>query len=354
MKAADLWSPISSAMTPLVSILIPAYNAERWIAETIHAALAQTWPRTEIIVIDDGSEDRTLSIARKFASKTVSVMTQENQGASAARNKALELCQGDYIQWLDADDLLAPEKIAKQVGVSCRDNCKRTLFSCAWAYFYYRQDRANFSPSSLWCDLSPTEWLLRKMAQNLHMPNSTWLVSRELTQAAGPWDCRLSLDDDGEYFCRLILASNMIRFVPEPKVLYRLSGSGSLSNVNYSPDKLKSQLLSMQAHVNYIRSLEDSERVRTACLNYLQARFFCFYPEQVTLVKQLQEIAASLGGQLETPWLSWKYAWIEKLFGFSAAKHAQLYYNRAKSFSLRAWDRMMYSVGRDGGLAKLG
>ena len=65
-------------MKPLVSILIPAYNAERWIADTIRSALAQTWPRKEIIVIDDGSRDRTLEIARQFASREVRVITQQN------------------------------------------------------------------------------------------------------------------------------------------------------------------------------------------------------------------------------------------------------------------------------------
>src|SRR6266436_10021329 len=102
-------------MPSLVSILIPAYNAEPWIADTVRSALAQTWPRKEIIVVDDGSRDETLSIAQQFASKTVSIVAQENRGAAAARNKALELCQGDYIQWLDADDLLAPDKVARQM-----------------------------------------------------------------------------------------------------------------------------------------------------------------------------------------------------------------------------------------------
>src|SRR6266404_1919322 len=102
-------------MAPLVSILIPAYNAEAWIVDTIRSALGQTWPRKEIIVVDDGSRDQTLSIARQFASETVSVVSQENQGAAAARNKAFEMSQGDYIQWLDADDLLSPDKIAKQM-----------------------------------------------------------------------------------------------------------------------------------------------------------------------------------------------------------------------------------------------
>src|SRR5438477_3921735 len=212
-------------MEPLVSILIPAYNAERWIADTIRSALAQTWPRREIIIVDDGSRDQTLQVAQQFASKNVSVVAQENQGASTARNKAFELCQGDYIQWLDADDLLTPDKIAKQVEASDRYKSESTLFSCAWGRFYYRTDKANFAPTSLWCDLSPLDWLIHKMGHNLHMPPATWLVPRKLTQTAGPWDSRLSLDDDGEYFCRVILASDAVRFVPDVKVFYRRSGS---------------------------------------------------------------------------------------------------------------------------------
>src|SRR5205814_2515828 len=143
---------------------------------------------------------------------------------------------------------------------------KRTLLSAAWGYFMYRPSKAKFIPTSLWCDLSPVEWLLRKMEQNLHMQTTTWLVSRELTEAAGPWDTRLSLDDDGEYFCRVVLASNAIRFVADARVFYRQQGSDRLSSIDRSDKKLESQFLSMQLHVDYLRSLEDSERVRTASL----------------------------------------------------------------------------------------
>ena len=92
-------------MQPLVSILVPAYNSQEWLADTLRSAIAQTWPRKEIIVVDDGSKDQTTEVARRFASKEVAVVTTENQGAAAARNHAMSLSQGDYIQWLDADDL---------------------------------------------------------------------------------------------------------------------------------------------------------------------------------------------------------------------------------------------------------
>ncbi len=156
-------------MKPLVSILIPAYNAEDWIADTLRAALAQTWQRKEIIVVDDGSKDGTAEVARRFASKGVCVVSRENQGAAATRNHALSLSQGDYIQWLDADDLLAPDKIERQLAARPEGDSERILLSSPWAYFNYRTDRARFAPTSLWADLTPVEWLLRKMGENLHM-----------------------------------------------------------------------------------------------------------------------------------------------------------------------------------------
>jgi glycosyltransferase involved in cell wall biosynthesis len=333
-------------MTPLVSILIPAYNAEKWIADTIQSALGQTWPRKEIVIVDDGSTDETLSVARQFASKEVIVVTQANQGAAAARNKAFSLCQGDYIQWLDADDLLAPGKINRQMEAWKDGLSSRTLLSSEWAYFICRPRSAKFIPSSLWGDLRPMEWLLRKMGQNLHMQPASWLVSRELTEAAGPWDTRLTLDDDGEYFCRVILASEGTRFIWRARSYYRRSGFQSLSNVDGSNKKFDSQFLSMQLHISYLRSLEDSELARATCVRYLENWLPCFYPERMDLFKEAELLVVALGGRPKVPRLSWKYAWIETLFSHRAAKQARLRYNEAKWFLLKAWDRALFRLDK--------
>jgi glycosyltransferase involved in cell wall biosynthesis len=122
----------------LVSILIPAYNAERWVADTIHSALGQTWPHKEIIVVDDGSTDQTAAIAGNFLKDGVVVIVQKNLGASAARNKAFSHCRGDFIQWLDADDLLAPEKISQQMDIAKSISDPRVLLSAEWGRFMYR------------------------------------------------------------------------------------------------------------------------------------------------------------------------------------------------------------------------
>jgi len=331
-------------MKPLVSILIPAYNSKEWIAETLRSAISQTWPRKEIIVVDDGSSDRTAEVARRFVSKEVSVVTQENGGAAAARNRALQLSQGDYIQWLDADDLLAPDKIEKQLAALGDAANKRILLSAPWAYFSYRTNRARFIPNSLHQDLSPVEWLLRKMGENLHMQTGTWLTSRELADAAGPWDTRMISDDDGEYYCRVLLASEGTRFVPESKVFYRITPSSRWSFVGTSDKKKKALLLSMKLHVQYLRSLEESDRVRKACLTYMQTWYPNFYPDRPDFMAELQELAAQLGGHLAVPRLRWKYAWMKPIFGLKVAKRAQMLLPQVKASVLRSWDKAMYRL----------
>ena len=140
------------------------------------------------------------------------MVSQTNQGAACARNKAYSLSQGDYIQWLDADDVLAPDKISQQLELLQRDGTGRTLVSSAFGHFWYNTRRAKFSPTSLWCDLSPVEWITKKLKDNVFIQTATWLVSRELTEGAGAWDTRLLGDDDGEYFARVIVTYNRIRF----------------------------------------------------------------------------------------------------------------------------------------------
>jgi glycosyltransferase involved in cell wall biosynthesis len=332
-------------MKPLVSILIPAFNAEEWIKDTIKSAVDQTWPRKEIIIVDDGSRDQTLSIARQFASQQVSIVTQANQGVCAARNRAFSMCQGDYIQWLDADDLMAPDKIERQMQALHHGTPERIVLSSAWGEFMYRPHRAQFVPTALWNDLSPVEWLLRKMGQNLHMQTATWLVSRELTEAAGPWNPQLLVNNDGEYFCRILLASCGTRFIPEARVLYRMSDFNRVSYIGQSEPKMESLFLSMRLHIDYLRSLEDTKRVRTVCVKYLQSWLHHFYPERLDIVNQAEQLAATLGGRLEIPRLSWKYAWIQKAFGWPLAKRAKILLPRWKWSVIRAWDKFQTRFG---------
>ena len=329
---------------PLVSILIPAYNAEVWIAEAIQSAIGQTWQNKEIIIVDDGSTDRTGEVARSFASKNVKVLSTENQGLSAAVNTAYRYCQGDYIQELDADDLLAPDKVEKQLAALRESDDRRILFSGPRGYFYYSVKRAWFPETCLWQDLTPLEWLLRSMGQNLPMQNSTWLVSRELAEAAGPWDEQLCYDQDGEYFSRVLLSSRGTSFVPAARMFHRIVGTSQMSHIGQSNKKRESLLRSMELHIQRLRSLEESERVRRACLSYLQTWYPNFYPDRPDLVAELQVMAAQLGGQLEPQRLRWKYAWMRPILGWRAANKVQNVLPQLKTSWLRHWDKTLYKT----------
>jgi glycosyltransferase involved in cell wall biosynthesis len=332
-----------TAPSPLVSILIPAYNAEDWIAETLRSAITQTWERKEIIVVDDGSTDQTLAIARQFESDCVRVVTQKNQGAAAARNHALSLSRGDYIQWLDADDLLAPDKVARQMAV-LDQGTDRTLLSSGFGKFLYRWRHAEFSPTGLWNDLPPGEWLLRKMGDNLYMQTATWLVSRELSAEAGPWDTRMLSDDDGEYFCRVLLKSDGVRFVPEAKMYYRGFGYDSLAYVGTSAKKREALWLSMQLHIGYLRSLRDDQESRSACQAYLQRNLIHFYPDMPDIVKQAQDLATDLGGTLCPPQLASKYFLVKAIFGWHAAKNVAISLRRVRWFTKKLLDHALFSL----------
>lgn len=334
-------------MPQLVSILIPAYNAERWIAETISSATAQTWPATEIIVVDDGSTDGTLRVAKQFESKSVKVVTQPNGGASTARNAALRLAQGEYIQWLDADDLLAPDKIARQMERAGDGNSSRTLLSSRFTTFCYRHYSARFVPTTLWCDLSPVEWFIRKFNDHVFMIPPAWLASRRLTEEIGPWDERLTLDDDGEYFSRMVAACEGVRFVGEAASYYRQANVNSLSKT-YTYRACQSLLLSKRLSIGYLLGLENSPRTRAAAMEFLQWGMICFFPEKTDLLRELDKLSAELGGTLTPPHLSRKYFLVRKIFGWQAAKNLALTLPQYKRRVLIAADRLLHALENGG------
>ena len=332
-----------SNMKPLVSILIPAFNAEKWIAETLESAIGQTWERKEIIVVDDGSRDQTLAIARQFSSKGVSIVTQENQGASAARNKAFSLSQGDHIQWLDADDLLAPNKISLQMEAAASCPNGRTVFSSSYFLFYWRLEKAWCVPDSLWQDLKPIEYLILHLSQNQWMSPAVWLVSRSLTEKVGPWDERLSLNDDGEYFSRVIAASDLVNFVREAKCYYRVSGLNQLSRSN-SESARRSLWLSLQLCIAHLRSLEDSERTRMAALSCLQSYVESFYPEEVEQLREMNELAIKLGGKLTAPRFNRSMNILKSLVGRKLAKETLAIYRKLRLVAAIKFDEALYRL----------
>ena len=108
---------INGEKGPRVSVVVPVYNGEKYIDDTINSVLSQTYKNWELIVVDDGSSDRTCDKVHRFLSRRVRLAEfGENRGAAKARNAGVGLARGRYVCFLDADDLWVPKKLAKQVA----------------------------------------------------------------------------------------------------------------------------------------------------------------------------------------------------------------------------------------------
>jgi glycosyltransferase involved in cell wall biosynthesis len=329
----------------LVSILIPAYNAEKWIGETLRSAAGQSWNRKEIIVVDDGSTDKTLSIARRHESPILKVVHQENQGGCSARNRAYAECQGDFIQWLDADDLLAPDKIERQLKMSQDKRMPDVLFSCAWGEFFYRPRKAKFYPTPLWKSLSSVEWLMLRLEEGWMMPPNVWLVSRRLAEDAGGWDERLKRNQDGEYFLRVVLASSFVKFVSESRAYYRRWMSSPSVSRSRSRDVLCSLCLSYELEVQHVLAKDDSGRAREACIRRLSRGVAALdYFDAPDLAGCLRERIGELGGEVVAAHDSRNYAALKKVMGGRAAKEMKRKVWRARAGIARKADYVMGMV----------
>ncbi len=283
-------------MTPLVSILIPAYRAASWIAATLESALAQTHPRVEIIVVNDGSPDDTLTRARAFEARGVRVVHQPNAGAAAARNHALRLARGDFLQFLDADDLLSPCKIATQLALLAGQP-PNTLAICRWGRFSTDVTQTVFADDDLARDFTPLEWMCLHCGAGRMMHPAAWLVPRALAGRAGHWDERLSLNDDGEYFARVVLASRGLACAPAPaaQTYYRSGLAESLSR-SRGPAAIASVHLSVSLIASAVARADDSPATRQALADYWQRLHLELALDAPALSAGAAENACALGG----------------------------------------------------------
>jgi len=214
---------------PLVSVIIPVHNGAAYLAETVRSALDQTWKKLEIIIVDDGSTDNSIQIARDFEADNIKIFTQQNCGASAARNKGLKEAKGEYIQFLDADDLISPDKIEAQLA--CLKGSSTQLAICRTVHFTHGENHSNGVNSNDWFyqdNNDSVDFLIKLYAGEDVLPNyggmitiHSWLTHRALIEKAGLWNEKLSVDDDGEFFCRVVLASEGIKFCDKGVNFYR-------------------------------------------------------------------------------------------------------------------------------------
>lgn len=210
---------------PKVSVVIPTYNYADFIGEAIESILAQTYPVSEIIVVDDGSTDETEQVVARFGDK-ISYIKKENGGVCSARNTGIKNSTGDFVAFFDADDISYPTRIEKQLAKFAED-AETGLVHCGIREIDAQGNsvQQNLEGKEGWV---ADDMLLLKPV--IIGPGGTIMVKREAFQAVGVFDERLEIYEDWE-FCYRVARKFKIGFVPEVLLDYHLHGKNSHSNL---------------------------------------------------------------------------------------------------------------------------
>lgn len=274
---------------------MPLYNAEKYVAEAIESVLAQTYTNWELIIVNDGSTDNSLEVAKRYENEKIKVFSQVNSGAGAARNHGYSQSKGEFIKFFDADDILSNNILEQQVNLLSKNpNC---ITSTQWGRFY-NDDISTFklSPEECWKDMNSIDWICItwRQAQPMYQP-AIFLIPKTLIQKAGLWDERLSLIDDFEFFTRVILSSKKI-IHSEKSILYYRSGLPNALSGQKSRKAVKSAVLSAQLATNNLLEVlnnQETKRISANCLMTIVYEHKVFYPD---LILPLENKIKELGG----------------------------------------------------------
>lgn len=287
----------------------------------MNSALSQTYPYIELILINDGSTDGSLAILQDYADQfpdKVRLIDSANQGVSAATNLGIKNSKGEYIQFLDADDIMSLDKIDRQIKL-LQGKPQSVMASCKWQNFKESVDVAMCFPYGVFRDFdSGLDLLLRFWNNQEMMAISSYLTHRNLIGKAGSWDESLTINQDGEFFCRVLARAKTVHYEAVSMVYYRQPGQDNVSQ--QKSRKAASSLL--DSYIRYEEtalSLEDSPRVRIALKKvYLKFLYDIFpkYPELLAAAKSRAKLMEE-GGQtlIGGP----KFQLISKYFGFETA-----------------------------------
>ncbi len=310
-------------MSPLVSIITPCHNAARWLESSLRSSLDQTWPNLEVILVDDGSTDDSVQIARGLESSgRLTIVTQPKSGQCAACNHGLRVARGDYVKFFDADDLLSPRAVEIQVShLRERPDC---LGYAEWARFTDRPEDARFEPRVEWQDGAPVDWLVRSWSGGAGMMQcGQFLIPRPLLASAGGWNEELGLINDLEFFTRLIVASRGVVFTPGARLYYRSGIPGSLSG-SRSAAAWRSAWRSAMLAADHLLGAEDSARTRRAAATTLASVLYAMYPNCPDLCRSLEARVAGLGGTDLRPSGGRAFRLASRIIGWKPARWVQV------------------------------
>lgn len=307
---------------PLVSVCVPCHNAEPYVGQALDSLFDQTWSNIEVIVVNDSSTDGSLSVLKRYSSPRLHVINADFGSASKSRNCALDVAQGDWIKFFDADDLLHPQAIERQLD-RIRDRFD-AVASSPWGRFF--DDNINtfrLSTQSVWRDMPALDWLVESWrdAQPMTQPGM-FLIPRPLLNKVGGWDESLSLIDDFEFFARLISHAQDVLFAPNSILYYRSGLSSSLSGQK-TRDAIESAFWSLLRGTDHLLRRRADVEARLSCANVLQQFIYDVYPMHRDLREIIQGRIVELGGSdlkiLGGP----RFHRMRRIIGWRAAKHVK-------------------------------
>jgi glycosyltransferase involved in cell wall biosynthesis len=305
-----------------VSIIIAAYNAEKFIAATLESVLDQSWNNLEVIVVNDGSTDTTLSIIEKYLKRGIQVITQDNKGQDASFNNGYKQSTGDYIKFMDADDLINAEMIEVQM-TSLAGSAEYIAYG-EWGRFYNDiPASAIFAGLPYWKDMQPIDFLIAGPA-GVMLQCGIMLVPKTLIEKAGLWDERLIIFNDTEFFTRVVLASKGIQFTAGAKLYYRSGQAGSVSSQR-SRESFQSSYLAFCLIGKQMMAYEPSKRVKSLVANMFEHRYHEMYPAFPELGEQYKSMISFYGGATSLPKSSFLYNLSSKLIGWKKTKSIRLF-----------------------------
>lgn len=210
----------------LISVIIPAYNADRFIKESIESVLSQSFKDFELIIVDDGSKDDTKEIIDEFIHLTnIKYIYQENTGVSAARNTGAQLAKGEYLVFLDADDILMPHCLEKRL---------QKIENSDFGLVHNDMQTVRFEDNSLGEVMFGREGFILDdllLWEGCSIPTpSSIMVKRKVYEEVGGFHTALSNNADQEWFFR-VASKYKIGRIPEPLTYYRIHANNMHSNV---------------------------------------------------------------------------------------------------------------------------
>lgn len=232
-------------MNELISVIIPCYNSERWLREAIDSALAQNYPSVEVIVIDDGSKDSSLEIIKSYGEKVV-WDTGPNRGGNHARNRGFALSRGNFIQYLDADDYLLPQKIERQVAFL--EKTEADVVYGDWRHKCHLPNGESFL-EEIRVSGEQSD-ILESLLADWWISPASLLMRRSAVDKVGGWNEALRAGQDRDFFLSLVMSGATVVYQPGCYSVYRRYGDITVST--------SSRERYIESHLYIVKKAEES------------------------------------------------------------------------------------------------